>query len=314
MRQSRHPAARGPQIARMRPAVRTRSVVGGGAVGEGRELGTPVRRQRDPDQARKSRTLRGLCAHWKLLSSTGPRHLHRRSCATSTVPPIPHPRGVGAEASQNRGVVGLSCGTYDPVVNNDRRRRTRADVARLAEDGLDWVTFSTQATEVLRGVVGFSSAAAGTRSTLERCCSPAASTRTRLLRVLAGGARIRARRREEVVVPRSERTGGACVEHRDPRRPVSQRPPPLGRDRGLGSRRDPGRGCCCTALASPPVPTAPPPSSSRPPPTRSPPWSRSLTVSPIARASYAPRWEELPGFPPDWFAKGSHARQGAQYP
>jgi hypothetical protein len=32
---------------------------------------------------------------------------------------------------------------YDPVVNHDRLRRTRADIVRLAEDGLDWVTFST---------------------------------------------------------------------------------------------------------------------------------------------------------------------------
>ena len=46
-------------------------------------------------------------------------------------------------------------GTYDSGVNEDRLRRTRAEIVRLAEDGLDWVTFSTQATEVLRRVVGF---------------------------------------------------------------------------------------------------------------------------------------------------------------
>ncbi len=44
---------------------------------------------------------------------------------------------------------------YDPVVSNDRFRRTRADIVRLADDGLDWVTFSTQATEILRRVVPF---------------------------------------------------------------------------------------------------------------------------------------------------------------
>ncbi|MDQ1537509.1 MAG: hypothetical protein QOE58_1902 [Actinomycetota bacterium] len=40
-------------------------------------------------------------------------------------------------------------------MNRDRLRRTRADIVRLAHDGLDWVTFSTQVTEVLSRVVPF---------------------------------------------------------------------------------------------------------------------------------------------------------------
>ena len=40
-------------------------------------------------------------------------------------------------------------------MSHDRLCRTRADMVRLADDGLDWVTFSTQATEVLRRVVPF---------------------------------------------------------------------------------------------------------------------------------------------------------------
>jgi DNA-binding CsgD family transcriptional regulator len=44
---------------------------------------------------------------------------------------------------------------YGSAMSQDRLRRTRADIVRLADDGLDWVTFSTQATEVLRRVVPF---------------------------------------------------------------------------------------------------------------------------------------------------------------
>ena len=40
-------------------------------------------------------------------------------------------------------------------MNPDRLRRARADIVRLADDGLDWVTFSTQASEVLSRVVPF---------------------------------------------------------------------------------------------------------------------------------------------------------------
>lgn len=48
---------------------------------------------------------------------------------------------------------------YDSAMSHDRLRRTRADIVRLADDGLDWVTFSTQASEVLSRVVPF-----------QRCC------------------------------------------------------------------------------------------------------------------------------------------------
>jgi DNA-binding CsgD family transcriptional regulator len=44
---------------------------------------------------------------------------------------------------------------YGRAVNNDRLRRTRADIVRLADAGLDWITFSTRATEMLRPVVAF---------------------------------------------------------------------------------------------------------------------------------------------------------------
>lgn len=44
---------------------------------------------------------------------------------------------------------------YAPVVNHDRLRRTRAEIVRLSDDGLDWITFSTQATESIRRVVPF---------------------------------------------------------------------------------------------------------------------------------------------------------------
>jgi DNA-binding CsgD family transcriptional regulator len=45
--------------------------------------------------------------------------------------------------------------TYAPDVDDNRRRRTRDDLVRLAHAGLDWVTFSTQATELLRSTIGF---------------------------------------------------------------------------------------------------------------------------------------------------------------
>jgi len=40
-------------------------------------------------------------------------------------------------------------------MSHDRLRRTRTDIVRLADAGLDWVTFSTQASEVLSRVVPF---------------------------------------------------------------------------------------------------------------------------------------------------------------
>ncbi|WP_322752483.1 helix-turn-helix transcriptional regulator [Frankia sp. Cas3] len=40
-------------------------------------------------------------------------------------------------------------------MNRDRLRRTRADIVRLADDGLDWVTFSTQTSEILSRLVPF---------------------------------------------------------------------------------------------------------------------------------------------------------------
>ena len=61
----------------------------------------------------------------------------------------------------------------------------------------------------------------------------------RLLRVLAGRARVRRRGREQVVVPRSQRTGCRRDQHRHARRPVPQRPAPLRRglrDRGRAAR------------------------------------------------------------------------------
>ena len=44
-------------------------------------------------------------------------------------------------------------------MNGDLVRRTRDEIARLGQSGLDWVSFSTQATEALRRVVPF-----------QRCC------------------------------------------------------------------------------------------------------------------------------------------------
>lgn len=40
-------------------------------------------------------------------------------------------------------------------MNQDRLRRTRNEIVRLAHDGLDWVTFSTQVGETLRPVIPF---------------------------------------------------------------------------------------------------------------------------------------------------------------
>lgn len=53
------------------------------------------------------------------------------------------------------GVVVPSGRNYDSAVTHDGLRRTRADIVRLADAGLDWVTFSTRATEVLGRVVPF---------------------------------------------------------------------------------------------------------------------------------------------------------------
>ena len=40
-------------------------------------------------------------------------------------------------------------------MDQGRLRRTRNEIVRLAHDGLDWVTFSTQVSETLRGVIPF---------------------------------------------------------------------------------------------------------------------------------------------------------------
>jgi len=53
------------------------------------------------------------------------------------------------------GVVEPSARGYRHSVNEDRRRRTRDEITRLARSGLDWVTFSTEVSEVLRRVIPF---------------------------------------------------------------------------------------------------------------------------------------------------------------
>ena len=53
------------------------------------------------------------------------------------------------------GVVGSRGRGYRDGVSEDRRRRTRAEITRLARSGLDWLTFSTEITEVLRRVIPF---------------------------------------------------------------------------------------------------------------------------------------------------------------
>lgn len=58
-----------------------------------------------------------------------------------------HPRILGwPSVRPRRTILGM---------NDDRLRRTRAEIVRLARDGLDWVTFSTQASETLRRVIPF---------------------------------------------------------------------------------------------------------------------------------------------------------------
>ena len=49
--------------------------------------------------------------------------------------------------------------TYNETVNRDLLQRTRNEIARLGQSGLDWVSFSEQATETLRRVIPF-----------QRCC------------------------------------------------------------------------------------------------------------------------------------------------
>jgi DNA-binding CsgD family transcriptional regulator len=53
------------------------------------------------------------------------------------------------------GVGSTRPGPYDPEVNRELVRRTRAEIARLARAGLDWVAFSTQVSETLARVIPF---------------------------------------------------------------------------------------------------------------------------------------------------------------
>lgn len=53
------------------------------------------------------------------------------------------------------GVAGPTGGRYDRGVTGDLLRRTRDEIVRLAQDGLDWVTFSTQVSTTLSRAIPF---------------------------------------------------------------------------------------------------------------------------------------------------------------
>ena len=53
------------------------------------------------------------------------------------------------------GVAGPTGRRSDRGVNWDLLRRTRADIVRLAADGLDWITFSTQVSTTLSRAIPF---------------------------------------------------------------------------------------------------------------------------------------------------------------
>ncbi len=112
---------------------------------------------------------------WLLLALI--RSVGSRSWATAAAWEIPDAREARRGGSQISGSDAAGGCPYHRRMNRDRLRRTRREIAGLAQAGLDWVGLAQATSEVLAGIVPFDGAA-GTRWTRARCCSPAASTRT----------------------------------------------------------------------------------------------------------------------------------------
>jgi DNA-binding CsgD family transcriptional regulator len=66
---------------------------------------------------------------------------------------------IGARTPRHLGQTGHRGRLYDDRVDGDRLRRTRDELARLATDGLDWVSFATEASDTIAKAVPF-----------DRCC------------------------------------------------------------------------------------------------------------------------------------------------
>jgi len=81
-----------------------------------------------------------------LAPDGGLRRASRQSQARGEFAPR-HPRILGVAAARRR--------TYADSINRNHERPARHDIVNLAHAGLDWVTFSTEVSEALRGAIAF---------------------------------------------------------------------------------------------------------------------------------------------------------------